>query len=137
MVLPFLKEVEIAAGPGRTEVVEYHMQKLRFAKSTLKKAGVDQAHAYCITIVGNSMEPVLPNGATLGIDSSKISVTDGDIYALDHAGALRVKLIYKLPGGGLRLRSFNSHEWPDESYSGDAAKAIKVLGRVFWWSVLR
>jgi len=37
----------------------------------------------------------------------------------------------------LRLRSYNSEEWPDEIYTGDIGDKIKVLGRVFWYSVLR
>ncbi|MEN1395189.1 XRE family transcriptional regulator, partial [Pseudomonas aeruginosa] len=43
-----------------------------------------------------------------------------------------------LPGGGIRLRSFNQAEYPDEEYSQEemAEKGISVLGRVFWSSVL-
>ena len=30
------------------------------------------------------------------------------MYAFDHDGQLRVKLLYRLPGGGLRIRSFTA-----------------------------
>ena len=137
VTLIFYKEVELAAGLGRTEVVEYPQYKLRFAKSTLKKMGVDESAAYCVTVSGNSMEPVLPDGATLGIDTGKTAIKDGDIYAIDHAGSLRVKILYRMPGGGLRLRSYNSEEWPDEHLGPEEAEKIRVLGRVFWCSFLR
>jgi phage repressor protein C with HTH and peptisase S24 domain len=135
--LPYFREVEMGAGSGRCEVLEYNNSKLRFAKSTLKKQGVSAETAACVKVSGNSMEPVLPNGSTIGIDTDKTAIHDGDMYAIVHDGHLRVKMIYKIPGGGLRLRSFNSDEWPDENYTGDATGKIKVLGRVFWYAVLR
>lgn len=135
--LHFFSEVEMNAGAGRCEVQENKGKKLRFAKSTLKKMGVSEHSAACVTVSGNSMEPVLPNGATIGIDTAKSTVKDGDIYAINHNGHLRVKILYKIPGGGLRLRSYNSDEWPDETYIGYVEDRIKILGRVFWYSVLR
>lgn len=137
VTLIFYKEIELAAGNGRTWVVEYPESKLRFAKSTLKKMGVDEDAAYCVTVSGNSMEPVLPDGATLGIDSSRTIIKDGDIYAIDHAGSLRVKMLYRVPGGGLRIRSYNNEEWPDEHLGPAEARDVRVLGRVFWCSFLR
>lgn len=137
VALPFFREVELAAGSGRYEVVENHGPKLRFAKSTLKKQGVSPANAACVIVSGNSMEPAIPDGATIGIDTSNTTIKNGDIYAIDHDGHLRVKLVYRMPGDVVRLRSFNSDEWPDEHYTGEDAAKIKVIGRVFWWSVLR
>lgn len=134
VALPFFREVRLSAGGGSSEVQENHGCKLRFAKSTLKKKDVQAEHAYCVTVKGNSMAPVLPDGCTVGIDTSKTEVANGDWYAIDHAGELRVKLVYRQPGGGYRLRSFNMDEWPDEPVR---AEDIRVLGRVFWWSGLR
>jgi phage repressor protein C with HTH and peptisase S24 domain len=134
---PFIKEFELLGGPGRTEVGEFCLQKQRFSKAILKKAGVPVPAVYCLIITGNSMLPVLPDGATLAIDTSRAAVRDGELYAIDHAGTLRVKIVYKMPGGGLRMRSYNHEEWPDENYNAEEARAVKVLGRVFWWAVLR
>ncbi|GGY92249.1 hypothetical protein GCM10007169_06850 [Shewanella fodinae] len=58
------------------------------------------------------------------------------MYAINHDGMLRVKLLYTLPGNGLRLRSYNQDEYPDESYNDDQVKVIIVIGRVSWYSVL-
>lgn len=135
--LPFFREVELSAGAGRCEVIENHGLKLRFAKSTLKKLGVSASDASCATVSGNSMDPVLPDGAAIGIDKSKTAIKNGDLYAIDHNGHLRVKMVYRTPDNGIRLRSFNDDEWPDEYYYGEAVDMIKILGRVFWYSVLR
>ena len=134
--LPFFMEVELAAGSGTCEVKENHGPKLRFAKSTLKRQGVDPANAACVKVAGNSMEPVLPDGSTVGIDTAKTTIVDGKMFAIDHDGMLRVKTLYRVPGGGIRLKSFNNDEFPDEVYTGDEAKHIRVIGKVFWYSVL-
>lgn len=136
--VPFLKEVELSAGGGSSTVQISPKQKLRFGKITLRRQGVQPSDAVCVTVRGNSMEPVLPNGSTVGIDQGCTAITDGKMYALDHSGQLRVKTLYRLPGGGIRMRSFNRDEHPDEEYTPQEMmdKAISVLGRVFWSSAL-
>ncbi len=137
--LPLYKEVELAAGSGRTAVQEMPGRKLRFSYATLRAAGVDPAAAVCAQVKGNSMEPLIMNGATVGIDKATTRVVDGEIYALEHEGMLRVKYLYRLPGGGLRLRSFNRAEHDDEEYSPKEmqSQGISIIGWVFWWSTLR
>jgi phage repressor protein C with HTH and peptisase S24 domain len=134
--IPFYMEVELAAGAGIVDCREYQGPKLRFAKSTLKRQGVNSDHAACVKVNGNSMEPVLPNGSTVGVDTAHTDIVDGKMYAINHDGMLRVKMLYKLPGGGLRLRSYNLDEYPDERLDADQLKQVKVIGKVFWYSVL-
>lgn len=133
----FYKEVELSAGNGSIVQRENSGFKLRFAKSTLKRYNIQPEMAACVVVSGNSMEPVLPDQATVGIDTANLKIKDGDMYAIDHCGMLRVKVLYRLPGGGIRLRSFNRDEYPDEDYQAEKANEVKVLGRVFWYSVLR
>lgn len=134
--VPFFTEVKLAAGNGIVADIENHGPKLRFSKSTMRSQGVEPAAAVCVKVSGNSMEPVLPNGSTVGINTANKTIVDGKMYAINHDGMLRVKLLYTLPGNGLRLRSYNQDEYPDESYNGDQAKVITVIGKVFWYSVL-
>lgn len=136
--VPYLKEVELSAGRGRTVVEQSHTRKLRFGKITLRRQNVQPSEAVCVTVGGNSMEPVLPDGSTVGVDQGATTVIDGKMYAINHGGQLRVKTLYRLPGGGIRMRSFNRDEHPDEEYSAEemVAKEIVILGKVFWSSVL-
>lgn len=136
--VPFLKEVELSAGSGRTAVHQSHKQKLRFGKMTLRRQNVQANEAVCVTVNGNSMEPVLPHGSTVGVDQGCTTITDGKMYALNHGGQLRVKTLYRLPGGGIRMRSYNREEHPDEEYSATELlkNEIIVIGKVFWYSVL-
>ena len=135
--LPFFKEVELSAGQGSAVMLETTGRKLRFGKRTLQRKNIDPSAAGCVPVNGNSMEPVLPDGSTVGVDTACVSVQDGKMYALDHDGLLRVKLLYRLPGGGLRLRSYNDSEHPDERYDGQYVNDhIRIIGKVFWYSVL-
>ncbi|WP_345961044.1 XRE family transcriptional regulator [Metapseudomonas otitidis] len=137
--VPLYKEVEISGGAGRTAVMPVLGRKLRFSYATLRAAGVDPSNAFCAPLNGNSMEPLIMDGATIGVDRGTTNIVDGEIYALEHDGMLRAKYVYRLPGGGLRLKSFNSAEHPDECYSLAEVQdqSIVILGWVFWWSTLR
>lgn len=137
VAIPLYKEVEMAAGGGATEVVEVPGRLLRFAKSTLREAGVLEQNAACATVSGRSMERLIMDGATIGIDRGTTHIIDGEIYAFDQGGMLRVKYLYRLPGGGLRVRSENDGEYPDETLTPEEAQSIRILGWVFWWSTVR
>ncbi len=137
--VPFLQEVELAEGAGRFSIEESSDSNLRFSKKNLRDNGVQFDQARCVTVRGNSMTPVLRDGATIGVDLGKTKfgdIIDGDVYAINHNGQLRVKQLYRLPSG-IRLRSFNRDEHPDEDYSfqGILDEQISIIGRVFWWAM--
>lgn len=133
--VPFFKEVALSAGAGSFVDIDYNGYKLRFARSTLRKAGVAPEAAVCVRITGNSMEPVIPDGAVAGVDTANTLIKDGQMYAIEHDGMLRVKLLYRIPGG-LRIRSYNRDEHVDEDCMRSDATKIKVIGWIFWYSVL-
>jgi phage repressor protein C with HTH and peptisase S24 domain len=137
--VPFLQEVDLSAGSGRFAIREDATQNLRFPKVKLRDNSVQFDRARCVKVRGNSMVPVLRDGATVGVDLGKTSlkdVIDGDLYAVNHAGQLRVKQLYRLPTG-LRLRSFNRDEHPDEDYSFEQLQEepVSIIGHVFWWAM--
>lgn len=137
--VPFLREVELAAGSGRFVIQEDVGENLRFKKKNLRENNVQFGNAKCVTVRGNSMMPVLRDGATVGVDLGKTAlgdVIDGDLYAINHNGQLRVKQLFRLPQG-IRLRSFNREDHPDEEYSFMQMQdeQIAILGHVFWWGM--
>ena len=137
--IPFLRQVELAAGSGRFVIEESESARLRFGKRSLRHNGVQFDQAKCVTVRGDSMLPVLRDGATVGVNAGKRTldeVIDGDLYAINHNGQLRVKQLYRL-ASGLRLRSFNRDEYPDEDYvySELEDEQLVILGHVFWWGM--
>ncbi len=133
--LPYLREVEFAAGDGRTQVIENHGRSMKFSLPRLLKAGVQPHNAACATASGTSMEPTIADGSPIAIDRGCTHVIDGKIYALDHGGMLRIKRLYRLPLNRVRLVSDNSDEHPEEICSMMGDEAPRILGRVFWWEV--
>jgi len=132
--LPFFMEVELAAGMGSNLTQESYGPKLRFSKSTLKRCGVDPANAVCVKVSGDSMEPRLFNGDVVGVDLGNKRIVDGKTYAINHDGLLRIKRLYLLPSGGLRINSFNLDDYQDEVLNSEDRGLVSVIGRVFWSS---
>lgn len=131
---PFLIEIGHADWGGKTIIEQSGNLYLRFRERTLKAHNVPIEQVVCVIVTGNSMEPVLQDGSAVAVNQAQTMVVDGKMYALNHKGQLRVKTLYRLPGGGMRLRSFNNHEHPDETYTPEETKAagIEIIGQVFW-----
>lgn len=138
VALPFYREVEVAAGNGRTAIVEDTNRKLRFSKRTLFKAGVAPKDAITMKVTGDSMERLITDGATIGVDVSKANapIKDNRIYALETGGDLRLKYVQRIAGNRIKLISENDM-YADEIYDmAEFASLYRIIGWVFWWSTI-
>lgn len=131
--LPFLKESEFAGGVGSFENQDRNGFRLPFAKSTLWRKGINPDKAFCATLTGDSMAPLIPDGSTIGIDTGIEGIRDGQIYAFVQDGLFRVKYLYRLPDNRVRIRSENEARHSEETAAGES---LHIIGRVFWWSVM-
>ncbi|HGJ5921851.1 XRE family transcriptional regulator [Arsenophonus apicola] len=131
--IPFYKSIELAAGSGCNENKDYNGFKLRYSRSTLRKYGISSKNVYAFTVHGNSMEPVIPNGATVFVNCCDNSIVDGGIYFIEQEDLFRIKILLRQPGKKVIIRSFNSIEYPDEIADLDT---VKVIGRVFNASIM-
>ncbi|MTC71986.1 helix-turn-helix domain-containing protein [Providencia sp. wls1914] len=133
--VPFYKDIEFACGDGRCVDVDYNGFKLRFSKSTLRKIGApsDGSTIACFPASGDSMEPVIPDGAAVAIDTSNKKIVDGKVYAIDQEGLKRLKILYRRPNGKLIIRSYNRDEYEDEDSD---ESDVEIIGKMFWYSVL-
>lgn len=132
-------DIQFSAGNGTLCDASSDTDRVLFFKSsTLAKAGVDKECAICVTVYGNSMEPVILDGSTVGIDCSNTKLIDGKIYAITHGDELYIKKLYRLPNGGMRIYSFNEQEYPVREYTAKeiTEERIEIKGRVFWYSSL-
>ncbi|MDF7667436.1 S24 family peptidase [Orbaceae bacterium ESL0727] len=129
--VPFYKNIKLSAGNGFADDIEdYNGYKLRLSKSTMKRYGIDKDCAVCLSVEGDSMEPVLRDKSTVGIDQADKNIRDGKIYAINHDGLLRIKLLEKMPGNQVKIRSYNIN-YDDEVVP---LEEITILGRVWWIS---
>ncbi|MEE3649489.1 MULTISPECIES: S24 family peptidase [unclassified Brenneria] len=136
--VPFLKDIEFACGDGRIQSEDHNGFKLRFSKSTLRKVGAntDGSGVLCFPATGDSMEPIIPHGTTVAVDTNNKRIIDGKLYAIAQEGSgndklKRIKQLYRKPGGVLVIHSFN-RDVDEEAYESE----VEIIGRVFWYSVL-
>jgi phage repressor protein C with HTH and peptisase S24 domain len=130
-IIPIFKEVETVNGSEIVTLREHTARQFGLGKTNLRLSGVNQEDVAFLILTGNSMQPVLPEGASVAIDTTDKSINDGDMYAIDNNGALQVRVLQRLGAGKVRARCFNASEYPDEEYS---LTSIKLLGRVFWYT---
>jgi phage repressor protein C with HTH and peptisase S24 domain len=136
--LPLYKETATAPGSNKTHVVEDPEQSVRLPRSHLDSLEINHVDAICAHMIGNSMAEKIEDGSVLAIDRGLTQIVDGEIYAIEHDGMLRIKYLHRVPGNALRMRSHNSVEHPDEIFRAAQIEEqnIRVLGWVFWWSTL-
>ncbi|EQC1818965.1 XRE family transcriptional regulator [Salmonella enterica subsp. enterica serovar Newport] len=133
--VPFLKDIEFACGDGWVMDEDHNGFKLRFSKSTLRRIGAntDGSGVICFPAKGDSMEPFIPDGATVAINTLDKRIVDGKVYAINQDGWKRLKLLYRTGPDKLSIRSFNSEEHPPEEVE---LSNVEVIGRMFWSAML-
>lgn len=136
--LAFFKETPQTNGSGKTHVIQDPDLSIRLLRAHLDQLEIRPGDAICAHMIGNSMADRIDDGSIVAIDRGLTQVVDGEIYAIEHDGMLRIKYLHRMPGNGLRLRSHNSAEYPDEVFrpAQIEEQRIHILGWVFWWSTL-
>ena len=134
-MLPFYKDISLSAGAGTENQEDHNGYKLAFSRATLRRYGINPQYASCVTVEGESMEPVLPDGATVGINMADKNIRDGKMYAIRQGEWLRVKRLYRLPNNQVRINSYNQ-DAPAFADEITPLEEIEIIGAVFWWSVM-
>lgn len=124
-------DVRAPAGGGvlrSPQVVDVLAFRADWIRHTL---GLDPGDLALIAATGDSMRPTIKHGDLLLLDLTAGHVRDDAIYALDVGGALLVRRIQALAGGGMRVISDNPAYPPEELAAHDAGH-LRILGRVVW-----
>jgi hypothetical protein len=91
----------------------------------LKPAGLAWAKA-----TDTSMETVLYQGDTFVVDTEQCEVIDGKTYVIFYENQQRVRRLFRLPGGRLRIEANNGSLFPTIELSATDAQAVTIIGRV-------
>ena len=124
-------DIHLSAGNGR-EQVEFEFVKKQpqaFRADWIRLEKLNPSKLACMKVDGDSMESLLYHGETVVIDISQNTVRDGKVYAIWYDGGERVKRLWKLPGGGLRIKSDNANH-PTIEVTPEHADSVRILGRV-------
>lgn len=132
--VPFYTDNILNAGNGFvSDIQNFNNMKMRFSRTMLNQKGIDLKCLVCIVADNDSMEPVIPDGAIVGINTNHTQIKDGKLYAINHDGLLCIKILKRRPGNKILIQSYNFNSYPDEEVD---ARVITVIGKIFWWSVL-
>lgn len=100
-------------------------------KEDLQRADVQMDDVICSRVPGDNMEPILQNEALVAVDTSKVEVESGNIYAfVNENGIACVNTLLKAGNDELKIHSYNS-KYKTETVKADS---IKIVGKVFWSS---
>jgi phage repressor protein C with HTH and peptisase S24 domain len=124
-------DVRLSAGHGR-EQIELSFQKGQpqaFRADWIRTMHLKPNRLAAMSAEGDSMEPRIRHGDSLLVDTSQVDVIDGRTYALWYEGGERVKRLFRLPGGGLRIMSDNDNYAPIDVLP-EHTEHVRVIGRV-------
>lgn len=124
-------DVHLSAGNGRDQV-EIELVKdmpQAFRTEWIRLMGLKPAKLAAMRAAGESMEPTIYDGDSLLVDTAQTTVADDKVYALWYDGGERVKRLFRLPGGGLRIVSDNPRHDTIEVAPGDL-EHVRIIGRV-------
>lgn len=128
--VPFFKNIRAASGLTNSDE---DAESIFFSNEDLQRANVRLDDVICSRVPGDNMEPILQSGALVAVDTSKVEVENGNIYAfVNENGISCVNTLLKAGNDELKIHSYNS-KYDSETVKADS---IKIVGKVFWSSAL-
>ncbi|PND34554.1 peptidase S24 [Achromobacter pulmonis] len=123
-------DVRLSAGHGEIVLTEDEMTRLSFRADFLRSAGAAPEQTVSVSVKGDSMETLIPDGATILVNRGATSIVNGKVYAFRQHDEVKVKRLYK-GNGGFIARSENAAAYEDLHLSFDDPD-IEIIGRAFW-----
>lgn len=132
--VPELADVRLAAGEPIENHAEEQTGMIQFRKSFLKSVGADNGKARVVYAKGNSMEPIIRDGAALlVVPNESLTLRDlaaGGVYAINYDGKMIVKTV---------TRDRLTKQWVARSFNPvcpdiplENGTPVRVLGQVVW-----
>ena len=119
--------LQAAAGGGALDLDETVKSYAYFRHEWLSRQGLVADRCSIIGVMGESMEPTLPEGCVILLDRNRRQRREGRIFVLRTEEGLVVKRAGKGAEGGWQLVS-DHPRWPDVPWPDDAA----IIGEVKW-----
>ena len=104
----------------------------RFRAAWLRREGL-KAHSLATVVVkGDSMDPRVPDGASITINTDVSKVKNGKVHAIDYMDEFYVKRLFLQPDGSILVRSDNpdKNRYPDWIVPSSNLEVLRVLGYV-------
>jgi transcriptional regulator with XRE-family HTH domain len=126
-------EMDVSGGPG-APILEFAetRYKLHFTRKWLKDVKAKPEEIRVARVRGDSMQPTLWDNDKVVIHMGLTRIRNERLFALAYAGEARVKRLYQLADGRLRVVSDNPDKakYPDEFIEGDDLNNVLIIGQV-------
>ncbi len=129
--IPIL-DVSAGAGPAIDNDGAEIVAHLPFSVGFLRKLHIKPERVRAVRAHGDSMEPTVPDGMLVLINTAVSDLQDGRIYAIRAPDGLRLKRIQRQIDGSVMLISDNRDKYLPETLSREEAENLEVAGRAFW-----
>jgi len=129
--IPKMVPVEISAGHGSEPATDIDMQYHAFRRDWLASRGLNARHLAIVTAKGDSMEPTIPNGSTLLVDTSVNEFSQDGIYVVRLDGHLFAKRLQRGESGSILVISDNALYDKITVRQGDG-DTFSISGKVVW-----
>jgi len=123
-------EVSSITGGGAPAHSEQIVDFLTFKADWLKASlGLVPNNVVVISVIGDNMEPYLADGDLIMVDFGVTRIENDAVYVLQFGDSLLVKRVQVKLDGEITVKSDNPR-YESETYRGESAKHLQVMGRV-------
>ena len=127
-----VNEIVASAGRGsRADVINERITgRIKFRRPWMESHGMEPDLCRVMTVIGESMEPTLPDGASILFDMGQQEPRDRRIFVVRIEEEIVAKRLIRHPDAGWLLKSDNPDKqgWPTVPWPDEA----KIAGEVRW-----
>ena len=125
-----VNEIRASAGAGAEVMSERITDRVKFRRPWMRKHGLHGEQCRIVKVTGESMEPTLPEGSSILVDTGRREPRDGRIFVIRVEDRIVVKRLVRHPVGGWLIQSDNPNKqaWPTQPCPPDA----DIVGEVKW-----
>lgn len=124
-------KAKLSAGGGMFVLSEDVSDYYAFRKKWLNRIATSPKNVVLMEVQGNSMAPTILDKDTVLIDTGRLEIIEGMIYAIRLDHTIMIKRLTHRPGGIINVISDNKEEF--EPYQANR-KDVHIIGQIIFFS---
>lgn len=124
-------KAHLNAGGGSVVLSEGVRDYYAFKRAWLRKVTADPHKAILMSVMGDSMEPLIYDGDTVMIDMGRQRLYSGHIYAIGVQDTIMIKRLELLTDNCVRVISDNKATYSPYEIN---MPELRILGQVIWYA---
>lgn len=125
-----MAEAQLSAGGGCFVLSEDVEGYYAFRRNWLSRVASSTQNLVLMRVNGGSMHPTIQDGDTVMIDTGRLYIKEGMLYALRFDSTIMIKRLAFRPGGRIQVISDNRQEY--DPFEADV-KDLHLIGQVIFF----